>query len=337
MKHLVYIGNRLSGPNANPTAMDTLGTHLQQSGFKVAFASAKQHKTLRLLDMLRVVLTYRTKTDYVLIDTYSTQNFYYAYAVSQLCRFLSLKYIPILHGGNLPSRLQTHPILSSQLFKNAYALVSPSIYLKQAFEARGYHHIRFIPNTIQIQNYIYQNKIIDTPKLFWLRSFKALYNPKMAVEVVALLKKKGIDCTLCMVGPDGGDGTLSEVKALAKKHNIIIDIKGKLSKPEWVELSKNYNIFINTSSFDNLPVSIIEAMALGFPIVSTNVGGLPFLIADGKDGLLVEANNVPKMAESILRLINDNDLVAAISKHARDSALRFDWKEVGHQWDTLLK
>jgi colanic acid/amylovoran biosynthesis glycosyltransferase len=317
--------------------MDALGSQLQQSGFQVAYASSKQHKILRLLDMLRAVWTNRKTADYVLIDTYSTQNFYYAYAVSQLCRFFKLKYLPILHGGNLPNRLKKSPKLSAQLFNHAYALVSPSLYLKQAFEAQGYPNITFIPNTIQIENYPYRQKTMDTPKLFWLRSFKALYNPKMAVAVVALLKDKGVDCALCMVGPDGGDGTLSEVKTLAKQHNINIDFKGKLSKPEWIALSKNYNIFVNTTNFDNMPVSVVEAMALGFPIVSTNVGGLPYLIEDGKTGLLVEANKATDMAASIERLITHPDLVATLSKNAREQALQFDWKQVAKQWETLLK
>ena len=67
-----------------------------------------------------------------------------------------------------------------------------------------------------------------------------------------------------------------------------MNFTGKLSKQEWRDLSKDYNVFINTTNFDNTPVSVIEAMALGIPVVSTNVGGLPFLITDKVDGVLVE-------------------------------------------------
>ena len=55
-----------------------------------------------------------------------------------------------------------------------------------------------------------------------------------------------------------------------------ITITGILRKAEWIELSKDYDVFINTTNVDNMPVSVIEAMALGMPIVSTNVGGIPF-------------------------------------------------------------
>ena len=85
------------------------------------------------------------------------------------------------------------------------------------------------------------------------------------------------DATLAMIGPDV-DGSLTKVKDLARKKNLDVNFTGKLSKPEWINYSKDFNVFINTTNFDNTPVSVIEAMALGLPVVSTNVGGMPFLI-----------------------------------------------------------
>ena len=52
------------------------------------------------------------------------------------------------------------------------------------------------------------------------------------------------------------------------RKNVIF--QGRLTKHEWVELSYNYDIFINTTNYDNQPISVIESMALGLPIISTN-------------------------------------------------------------------
>ncbi len=92
---------------------------------------------LRLLDMCKLVLINKSKTDFVLIDTYSTVNFYYALIISQLCRFLNLKYILIFRGGNLANRLKDSPRSSALIFKNAYKLVVPSNFLKSIFESYG--------------------------------------------------------------------------------------------------------------------------------------------------------------------------------------------------------
>ncbi len=336
MISILYIGNKLNNSTSNVTTIETLGKGLNDEGYQIIYASSKSNKLLRLLDMLISVVKNRKKVKYVLIDTYSTQNFYYALLVSALCKFYNLKYIPILHGGDLPNRLQKTPKFCNYIFKDAYVNVSPSIYLKSIFNEYGYNNVEFIPNSINLKNYPFQNKSIDKPKLFWLRSYKELYNPLMAVKVANSLKNIGFDCELCMVGPDG-DGSYSIARDLARELNIDVNFNMKLSKDEWIKLSKNYNVFINTTNFDNLPVSVIEAMALGLPVVSTNVGGIPFLIEDGKNGLLVNKDDVKHMAEQIVKLLNEPQLVTQLSVNAREKVEQFDWEVVKEQWKTLLK
>jgi len=101
----LYIGNKLSGKGLNTTIIETLSTQLTKEGYRVVAVSVFKNPFLRMLDMLSAVIRYR-KSDFVLIDTYSTSGFWFAFCVSQLCRLLRKKYIPILHGGNLPNRLQ---------------------------------------------------------------------------------------------------------------------------------------------------------------------------------------------------------------------------------------
>ena len=236
-------------------------------------------------------MSIESKVDYVIIDTYSTWNFYYALFVSQLCRLLNLKYIPRLNGGNLPDRLRTNKKLCSLIFHNAYINISPSLYLEAAFNKFGFDNVKYIPNALEIEKYRYIQREFNIANLLWVRSFSKIYNPCLAIHILKKLKDAGIPAKLCMVGPDN-DGSLLEVKKLANKLQVDVKLTGKLNKTEWINLAKDYNIFINTTNFDNMPVSVIEAMALGLIIVSTNVGGMPFLIKNKKNGLLVPPNNV---------------------------------------------
>ena len=335
MKNLLYIGNKLDHNRSNITTIDTLGKKLVGEGYKVIFSSSKINKFFRLLDMIISVLKNSRRIDFVLIDTYSTQNFYYALCISQFCRMLRLKYIPILHGGDLPKRLKNNIKLSRCIFKNAYVNVSPSLYLKQIFNEYGFDNVRFIANSIDINNYPFSTKRISKLKLFWLRSYKKIYNPLMAIKVAAKLKENGFDCQLCMVGPDG-DGSFLFAQKLARELKIDVSLKGKMNKLDWIQLSTNYNIFLNTTNFDNMPVSVIEAMALGFPIVSTNVGGIPNLIDHGVDGLLVDENDVDAMVNQIINLKNNPELVKRLSLNARKKAKEFDWHEVKAKWNSLF-
>jgi glycosyltransferase involved in cell wall biosynthesis len=335
MKNLLYIGNKLDHKDSNITTIDTLGEHLEDEGYHIIYSSSKTNKLFRLFDMVFTLNRNRNRLDFVLIDTYSTQNFYYALIISQLCRLFKLKYIPILHGGDLPKRLEKNPKFSNYIFKYSYINVSPSLYLEQIFKDQGFENIKHIPNSIEINNYPFTTKIIAKPKLFWLRSFKEIYNPLMAVYVAKKIIEKGFECELCMVGPDG-DGSFLFAKKLARELNINVNFKLKMDKKEWIELSRTYNIFLNTTNFDNMPVSVIEAMALGFPIVSTNAGGMAKLIIHGKDGLLVDKNDIEGMTSQIIKLISNPKLTSELSKNARLKAEQFDWEVVKKEWNEIL-
>jgi len=335
MTKVLYIGNKLSKKGKTVTSIETLGNYLLDENFDVRFASNKSNKVIRLIDMILLIIkNYDSK--YVLIDTYSTQNFYFALITSQICRLLRIKYLPILRGGNLPYRLIANPLFCKWIFKNAYKNIAPSEYLLNIFKDEGYDNLKYISNSIPLKNYQFREKNIDTPKLLWVRSFSNIYNPENAIELIKELKKKYENAELCMVGPEV-DGSLNSTKLLANKYKIEVKFAGKLSKKEWINLSNDYNIFINTTNFDNMPVSVIEAMALGLPIISTNVGGIPFLIENKEHGLLVDSNDVEAMSNQIVRLTKDPKLVKHLTSNARKKVEQFDWDVVRNKWNKLLK
>jgi glycosyltransferase involved in cell wall biosynthesis len=334
MKNVLYIGNALANKGKTSTTIETLSAHLKEF-CAVKIASHKSNKGVRLLDMIKLVLLNTSKTEYVLIDTYSTTNFYYALIISQLCRFLKLKYIPILHGGNLEKRLKDNSKLSALIFKNAYRLVAPSHFLKTVFSNYGYDNVLYIPNSLDINAYQFKDRNISEIRLLWVRSFTSIYNPEQAVLVLEKLLEMNYDATLTMIGPDV-DGSLAKVKHLAQDKNLDVTFTGKLSKREWIAYSKGSNVFINTTNFDNTPVSVLEAMALGLPIVSTDVGGMPFLIAHAVDGLLVPPKDATAMVNAIIQLKTDDDLRLKLVSNARSKVENFSWKVVKTQWESLL-
>ncbi len=336
MINILYIGNKLKSSFTNQTSIFSLGSLLEQEGLKMVYASEKAQPLLRLLDMVYTTLKYQNQVEWILIDTYSTRNFYYALIISQLCRLFGKKYVPKLGGGNLPQRLEKNPYLSKLIFKNAKYNIAPSLYLKEAFEKQGYNNIIHIPNAIDINHYPFAMRSFETPKFLWVRSFAGIYNPKLAVNVLKQLNDKGFQAELCMVGPDS-DGTLTEVKTLAKNLGVTVKFTGKLTKPEWTSLAKEYNIFINTTNFDNTPVSVMEAMALGLPVVSTNVGGMPYLITHEKDGLLVPPGDAAAMIAAVERLLNDKVLCRHIIDNARAKAESFDWSVIKKKWHEVFE
>lgn len=334
-KNLLYIGNKLSKKGNTITSIETLGSFFLKEGFSVIAVSSVKNKVLRLFDMILTVIKNKRRVSYVLIDAYSTQNFYYAVIIGRLCSIVNIPYIPILRGGNLPSRLKRNPGLCKALFGKAFTNVVPSKYLLEQFKEQGIINLTFIPNTLEIGNYPFKHRKSITPKLLWVRSFSEIYNPLLAMDIVEMLKRKGMDVSLCMVGPEK-DGSLQSCKKIASDLNLPVTFTGMLPKEEWIALSKNYDIFINTTNFDNMPVSVMEAMALGLPVVSTNVGGLPFLIKNEVDGILVPPNNPEAFVNAIEDLCANPLKAQEITKNARTKMEGFNWEKVKHSWISLL-
>ena len=334
---LLYIGNQLSEHGYTATMVETLGELLAEH-YEVFRASSKRLPLLRLVDMLFTLFKLRKRIGIVIIDTYSSKAFYYAWAVALLARLLGKPYIPILHGGDLPRRLQRHPVLCRSIFAFSQVNVAPSEYLCRAFIEAGFQNTELIPNYINISLYPFLLRPSVRPRLLWVRSFHQTYHPEMALKVLALLLPKYPDACLCMVGPDK-DGSLERCKLLAAELGIEdkVEFTGLLDKSAWVRLSVQYDIFINTTNFDNTPVSVIEAMALGLPVVSTNAGGLPYLLTHRHDALLTPIGQEKDFATAIEYLINNADFAQVLAQNARQKVASFDWTVLQKRWYKLIE
>ncbi len=336
MTRILYIGNALSKHGYNISTIETLGPLLYSEGYHVITSSSRKNSAIRLLSMIKSTIRNAGNVDFVLIDTYSTLNFWYALIISQICRLLKIKYIPILHGGNLPQRIKKNPFLSELIFKNAYINSVPSLFLYQKIIDQKWNNIVHIPNQIEIRDYSFKKRTQFKPKILWVRSFTTIYNPKMAIDVLEIVKLSFPLAELCMVGPENGI-SIESLKKYANSKSLNVNFTGKLSKQDWIKLSESYDIFINTTHFDNTPVSLIEALALGLPVISTNVGGIPYLVKDGETALLVNDSYSKAMADAIIELIENPDLAQKLATNGRKLTEQFDWNIVKNQWKEILK
>ena len=86
---------------------------------------------------------------------------------------------------------------------------------------------------------------------------------------------------------------------------------------------KSFDIFVISSRKEGLGTSVIDALAIGLPIIGTRTGGIPEMVEDGVNGLLVDPQNPDLLAEAILTLIDDRSLRDEMSSRAKDSAKQF--------------
>lgn len=334
---VIYIGNRLQGQGLNPTTVDILGDKLEID-INLIRASHYKNPLVRLLHMWYVIFVNFKTANCLLIDTYSTSAFNFAWTSGKVAQFLSLKYIPFLHGGDLPNRFKSHFKKCNKFFLNAHSIVSPSDFLKYETEKQFDVNVTVIPNYLEIEFYAFkERKVSSRVNLLWVRAFDEIYNPKMAVDTVSALLQRGVPAKLTMIGPDK-DGSMETTKEYIQKLGLEnnVTITGRMAKNDWIKKSSAFHFFINTTNADNTPVSVMEAMALGFPVITTNVGGIPFLFEDKKEGVLVPPNNAESMANAIINLMSSPQKLEDLSLNARKKAENWDWNVVRSKWLNIL-
>lgn len=160
----------------------------------------------------------------------------------------------------------------------------------------------------------------------------------MAVKTVVALAAEWPDIHLAMIGPNKRDGSLERTRTLAEELGVnrYISFNEGIPKSKVPSVLNQADIFISTTNIDNTPVSILEAMACGLCIVSTNVGGIPYLLEHEKDALLVPPDNPAAMAHAVERILKDTGLAGKLSRNARQKAEQFDWAIVLPQWEKTL-
>jgi glycosyltransferase involved in cell wall biosynthesis len=286
--------------------------------------------------MLATVGRHRRRYQVAHVELFSGSAFLWAELVCLALRRLGKPYVLTLHGGNLPQFARRRPGRVTRLLRSAAAVTAPSAYLVEAM--RSYRpDIRLLSNPIDLDAYPYRARLAPQPRLLWLRTFHPIYNPALAPRALALLLAEWPEARLTMAGPDRGR-CREETTQVAQGLGLLdhIAFQGPMPKsavPAWLATG---DIFLNTATVDNMPVSMVEAMAAGLVVISTRVGGVPHLARDGHDALLVPANDPDAMATAIRRVLTEPGLAAALSRQARARAARCDWSVVLPQWEELL-
>jgi glycosyltransferase involved in cell wall biosynthesis len=342
------IGNFLSASGGNRGVCEELAERLAASGMPVITASARRLRAARIADMLATAWRERRCYEVAQVDVFSGAAFLWAKSVCRLLRAARKPYVLSLHGGALPEFAWGHPASVRRLLSSAAYVTSPSRYLADAME-RYRPDIRLVPNGIDLARYPYRLRCNPRPRLIWLRAFHQTYDPAVAVRVLGalngLLAELEAESTkddpplLAMYGPDKLDGSFEATQWAAKAIGVQrqLSLPGRIPKSSVPQALDSGDIFLNTSVIDNSPVSVLEAMACGMCVVSTNVGGSPHLLAHEENALLVPPRNPDAMARAVVRLLRDPNLAGRISANARRSAETLDWANILPQWHSVLR
>ena len=334
---VLFIGAFPSPEAGHRGVCEDLALRLSDRGWDALVVSSLEGRIQRIADICRTAWLRRREYMVAHIDVYSGLAFAWAEVAALVVRRAGRPYILTLRGGNLPGFARRWPGRVRRLFARAAAITAPSRYLSE--QMHGYRgDIRLLPNPVDIRGYEFRLRLKPAPRLVWLRAFHWIYNPGLAVDVAARLLAEYPNVQLVMVGRGKGDGSLQAVQERAATLGLSqrLILPGGVPKSAVSQWLNRGDIFLNTANVDNTPISVIEAMACGLCVVSTNAGGMPYLVEHEREGLLVPPNDAKAMAEAARRLLTDPALAERLSKGARARAEQHDWPMILPQWETLL-
>jgi glycosyltransferase involved in cell wall biosynthesis len=219
----------------------------------------------------------------------------------------------------------------------ASRLVVPSGFLHQVFAEFGISST-IIPNIIDMETF---HPAPNLPQgtdftLVITRNLEPIYGLDTAIRAVALAADQVPSIKLKIAGSGPQQRELLElVQHLGLGQ--VVSLQGRLERSEIVDLYQNANVMLNPTHVDNMPNSVLEALACGLPVISTNVGGVPFMVQDGDTAVLVDPGDVQAMGEAIVILYQDHELRQRLRESGRREVAQYSWEKVRPQWLALYR
>ncbi len=231
------------------------------------------------------------------------------------------------HSGEADDHLSRWGWLVHPWLRLGHDLVVPSPYLRRVFAQFGYF-ARVVANVVDVSDFRFVERTPLRPRLLSTRNLEPYYRVDLIIQAFARFTRGVPDATLTIAGYGSEEQRLRE---LARSLGCAIRFVGKISQDEMPRLYADHDIFVNASVVDNQPVSILEAFASGLPVVSTAVGDIPDMVANGETGVLARAD-AGDLANAIARVWCDPDRALMMARRAREAVARYTWPTVGRQW-----
>jgi len=271
-------------------------------------------------DLLRSILASNV------VHVFTALGSYTSLAITAMCvltpRVFGRRLI-VSHHSSANRFLNRWSFLVRSIYRMANVVTAQSGYLANIFSQLGIRSYEF-PNLLDTSEFEYVERNNFSPKLLFARHLIPAYGAEDAIIAYQIIVEKRPDATLTIVG-DGSERR--KLENMARRLGLTVRFMGGLNHEEMSGVYRTNDIFLICSKGDNFPMVILEAAASGLPIVSTRVQGIPYMIQDGRNGILVSPGNCSEMAQAVLNLIDNPDRARCLARRAKEFADECTWEK----------
>jgi len=243
----------------------------------------------------------------------------------------SLRAVPVVvnyRGGEAEAFLERSYRTVRMTLSRAAVVAVPSGFLRDVFARFGVATV-IVPNVVDLARFSPRatGSRPGSAHLVVTRNLEAIYDNATAVRALAIVRQQVSDArlTIAGTGPE-----LDALRALAGELGVAgaVAFVGRLERDAVAALYREADVALNPSTVDNMPNSVLEALASGVPVVSTDVGGVPHIVRDGASALLVPPRDPQAMAAAVLRLLDDGAEAQRLAAAGLELIRNFSWPRV---------
>jgi glycosyltransferase involved in cell wall biosynthesis len=231
------------------------------------------------------------------------------------------------HGGEAKEYFAKNAAFVRRWLGRADEVIVLSGFLKEIFDQHQIPCV-VIPNIVVLRPQTEHTTTV-APNFISIRHLEPLYNIPCILQAYEQVLKQYPKATLDILG----QGSMrAELETYVQEHNLTgVRFIGQVPNDRIYDYFANASIMLSAPKIDNMPVSLLEAMNAGLLVISSRVGGVPYMIGDGKTGLLFESKNCNDLADKMLWALEHTEEANNMILAAQKEVQKYSWENVKPQ------
>jgi glycosyltransferase involved in cell wall biosynthesis len=243
-----------------------------------------------------------------------------------LCHFRGKRIVLNYHGGQADEFFRWFGWFAKPICRLVQVVTVPSGFLAEILARRLEIKAQIVPNVVALAAFRYRERSRFRPRFITTRHLEELYDVESVLRAFREVQRRYPEASLRIAGRGSQETYLRHLAANWDLKNVTF--LGQVPYAALASLYEEGDILLNASLADNFPGSLLEAAAAGLAVISTGVGGIPHIFADGASALLVPPRDWSGLATAALRVLDEPGLGMRLTRAALQQAQLCDWRRV---------
>ncbi len=323
MKRILIIGNYQPSIGGISGQMEVLYQCLQKEGIACAIFSTKGSLLKRLLLFFKLL---RMARPYDVLHIHGCSEWGFLPIVYGVIvgKILHKCIIITYHGGGADEYFSKRSKFVKRWLNRADTVIVLNGYLEKVFKHYEIPCV-VIPNIVEL-NEVPQRVVHEGIRFISVRHLRPLYNIPCILKAYRNVREQYENCSLTILGQGPEREELEQM--VNEQHISDVTFVGQVPNTEMMRYLSESDIMLSAPHIDNMPVSVLEAMNAGILVISSRVGGVPYIIEEDKTGLFFADDNAEELAAKMIWAIEHPKERVQMVAEAKKDVKKYTWKNV---------